>query len=144
MSLRIACITATLCLSACQQGTGGANAPGTSAEGFTGISENEVITALGNEPFWNARITGGELLYATPENSAGATIAVDRFIGQGGLGFSGTLQGEKFDLLVTPGTCSDTMSDRTYPYTATLQIGGEQRNGCAYTDQQPYQGDAAP
>ena len=44
----------------------------------------------------------------------------------------------RFDLMITPGECSDGMSDRTYPYTATLLVGDEQRQGCAWTDSQPY------
>jgi len=130
-------------MAACQGG-GTGDAPGTSPDGFTGIAADEVITALGNEPFWNAEISGAELIYATPENIDGSAISIERFSGQGGLAFSGTLDGQSFDMTVTPGDCSDTMSDRSYPYTVTLQIGGEQRNGCAYTDRQPFTGDPNP
>jgi uncharacterized membrane protein len=36
------------------------------------------------------------------------------------------------------------MSDRTYPFTVTLQVRGEQRNGCAYTGRQPFTGSEHP
>jgi uncharacterized membrane protein len=35
------------------------------------------------------------------------------------------------------------MSDRSYPFTATLTIGDELRNGCAYTDIQMFTGEGA-
>ena len=111
---------------------------------FDGIAETEIITALGNEPFWNAKIDGDTLTYSTPENIDGTAIAISRFAGNGGLGLSGTLSGEALLLAITPGECSDTMSDRTYPFTATLTIGDNQRNGCAYTNQQPYTGEEMP
>lgn len=110
---------------------------------FDEVSESEVITALGNEPFWNAEIEADTLTYSTPENIAGQVITVTRFAGNGGLGFSGELNGEPFNLAVTPGECSDTMSDRSYPFTATLTIGDELRNGCAYTDIQMFTDEGA-
>ena len=137
-------IVMALAASACQQNTGAAGSPGTAPEGFNAIGADEAITALGNEPFWNATITGSSLVYKTPENIEGSSLSVDRFTGQGGLGFSGQFEGAAFDLLITAGECSDTMSDRTYPYTATLRIGEEQRNGCAYTDKQMFSGDESP
>ncbi|WP_326521309.1 COG3650 family protein [Parerythrobacter aestuarii] len=129
-----------LLLTACQQGTGASSAPDTRPEGFTGIAPDEVIIFGGTEPFWGGEIKDKELTYTTPENIEGTTIRIERFTGQGGLGFSGVLAGETFDMTVTPGDCSDGMSDRTYPYTVTLQIGAEQRFGCAHTDRQPFTG----
>ena len=48
------------------------------------------------------------------------------------------------ETVVTPGECSDGMSDRTYPFTVTLLLGEEQRTGCAWTDLQPYSGPETP
>lgn len=127
-------------LAAC--GSGGEK-PG-DVPAFDGIAESEIITALGNEPFWNAKIDGDTLVYSTPENIDGTTITISRFAGNGGLGLSGTFSGEALLLAITPGECSDAMSDRTYPFTATLTIGDDQRNGCAYTDQQPFTGEDMP
>jgi len=44
------------------------------------------------------------------------------------------------DVMITPGECSDGMSYYVYPFTATLQVGDEQRNGCASTSRQPATG----
>lgn len=98
----------------------------------------------GTEPFWGGTISGTELVYARPENQQGRAIAVRRFAGNNGLGFSGSLDGAPLDLAVTPGACSDGMSDRTYPYTVTLKLGEEQRSGCAWTERTPFTGPENP
>ncbi len=140
------CLAAAIAsLAACQAGPdGGENVPGTSPEGFTGIAEDETIIFGGTEPFWGGEVQGTQLTYSTPENPDGTQIAVERFVGQGGISFSGTLFEEGFDMTVTPGECSDGMSDRTYPYTVTVIVGETQLNGCAHTDQQPFEGPETP
>lgn len=115
-----------------------ANAP------FAAISADETIRFVGTEPFWGGTIHAGEMLYTTPENQKGDAIAVSRFAGNNGLGFSGSLKGAAVDMTVTPGACSDDMSDRTYPFTVTLRLGEEQRSGCAWTDRTPFTGAANP
>ena len=111
---------------------------------FDGIGEDEIITALGTEPFWSARIEGASLTYSTPENIDGTLVTIQRFAGNGGLGISGELNGSSLQLAVTPGECTDGMSDRTYPYTATLALGNQNLLGCAYTDMQEFSGEENP
>lgn len=113
-------------------------------EAFSGIGENETVRFTGNEPFWGGEASASSLTYRTPENIDGASFAIQRFAGNNGLLLSGKMNGDQFDLTVTPGACSDTMSDRTYPYVATLKIGDEVRTGCAWTDAQPFTGDPQP
>lgn len=118
-------------LASCQQGDG---LPGNAddTQPYSGIAEETVLELTGTEPFWNATITGGQMVWRTPEMPDGVSITVARFAGRGGLSFSGEMEGAALDIAVTPGDCSDGMSDRTYPFTATVQIGREQRNGCAW------------
>ena len=97
-----------------------------------------VIT--GTRACWASWITSGE--FST--QIEGTTIAVERFGGRGGLTFSGTLDGASFDMMVTPAECSDGMSDRTYPFNVTLQLGPETRYGCAWSDARPFTGLAQP
>ncbi|WP_338447412.1 hypothetical protein V5F89_06410 [Pelagerythrobacter marensis] len=137
---------ALLSLAACQsgpEGPGGTarDAPG---EAFSDIGVDETVTFTGTEPFWGGEVTGQSLTYSTPENIDGTTIAVERFAGNNGLGYSGSLDGQPFDMTVTPGECSDGMSDRTYPFTVTLRIGEEQRHGCAWSEDTPFSGPANP
>lgn len=131
-----------LALAACQSGE---SAPASGpTEAFSAIAPDETVYLTGTEPFWNAEVSGSKAIYSTPENQDGVSFKVDRFAGNNGLAFTGSIDGAAFDLTVTPGQCSDGMSDRTYPYTATLRIGEDQRNGCAWTDLQNFSGPAHP
>ncbi|MEL1251236.1 COG3650 family protein [Aurantiacibacter gilvus] len=132
----LAAIPALLTLSACQQGEDAGNVPGDASDthAFDGIGEHDVVRFTGTEPFWGGQVAGTSLTYSTPENIDGETITVTRFAGRGGLSFSGNLDGRPLDLAITPGDCSDGMSDRSYPFVATLQLGSEQRNGCAWRE----------
>ena len=119
-------------------GCGAGNSEIEDAEAFSGIADDETVSLAGTEPFWSVEIEGDEATFSSPENLEGTSFPVERFAGLNGISFSGRLEGESFDAMVTPGDCSDGMSDRTYPYTATLLVGGEQRQGCAWTDSQPF------
>ena len=131
----IAITFALLFLAGCQSGEG---APGSGpTHAFDAITPDETVYFTGTEPFWNGAIAQGSARYSTPENQDGVRFSVQRFAGNNGVSFTGTMNGESFDLMVTPGECSDGMSDRKYPYTATLRIADEQRNGCAWTNEQP-------
>ncbi len=105
---------------------------------FSGIGETELIRLTGTEPFWGGEISDGLFTYSTPEDIDGQRVAVTRFAGRGGVSFSGEADGQSVDLAVTPGECSDGMSDRTYPFTVTLQWGDEQRNGCGWSETQSF------
>ena len=111
---------------------------------YSGIAADETVHFTGTEPFWGGEVSGPALTYTTPENQTGDMVAVDRFAGRNGISFSGQFDNMPFVLAVTPGQCSDGMSDRTYPFTVTLQVKGEQRDGCAWTDKQPFTGPKRP
>lgn len=111
---------------------------------YDGIREDETLQFTGTEPFWGGEVTGRTLTYKTPENQAGEVAEVERFAGRGGLSFTGMLDGKDFTMTVTPLSCSDGMSDRTYPFTVTLMIGEETRSGCGWTDRHPFEGPAQP
>ena len=114
------------------------------AASFAGIAPEETVRFTGTEPFWGGEITGTAALYRTPEQPDGVPFTVSRFAGNHGVSFSGTMDGQRFDMMVTPGACSDGMSDRTYPYTATLMLAGQQLAGCAWTDRQAFTAGATP
>ncbi|WP_240624683.1 COG3650 family protein [Aurantiacibacter odishensis] len=139
------CAGAVLLLGACGSGPD-ANVPGNTADesAYSGIAEDEAIRLVGTEPFWGGTVERGSFTYTTPENIDGISIAVTRFAGRGGLSFSGEVDGEAVDLAITPGDCSDGMSDRIYPYNATLQMGAEQRYGCAFVEGHDLGGEGEP
>jgi uncharacterized membrane protein len=89
------------------------------------------VRALGTEPFWNAQIHGEALTYTTPENQKGQRATLVRRDQANGAEFSGKLGGAAIHVAVTKRTCSDGMSDRSYPFTVVLTLGSDRREGCA-------------
>jgi uncharacterized membrane protein len=124
--------------------TPGADAIDPEGQTFAAIAADEVISLTGTEPFWSITIEDGQASYADPEHPEARSFAVARFAGNNGLGFSGDWDGVPVTISITPGECSDGMSDRTFPYVATIALGEETLRGCGYTDRQPFTGDAAP
>jgi uncharacterized membrane protein len=139
--LRAVALMLAAMLSACAPSADGIDPQGKT---FDGITPAEMITLTGTEPFWAIQIEGNEATYSNPEHPEGFAFAVARFTGNNGLGLTGTLFAEPVTITLTPGQCSDGMSDRTFPYVATVALGEETLRGCGYTDKQPYTGDAAP
>ncbi|MGX7953147.1 COG3650 family protein [Tsuneonella sp. HG249] len=111
---------------------------------FAGIAPDETVKFVGTEPFWGGQVKGTALTYSHPDNPDGTDFAVSRFAGRGGVSWTGIYEGARFVLAVTPGECSDGMSDRTYPFVATLEVTGEQRSGCAWTERNSFSGPANP
>ena len=85
----------------------------------------------GTEPFWGGTIDGTTILYKTPDDLAGQTITASVAKEGGETRYSGELDGKPFIIKLTPGTCSDGMSDTVYPLHAVLAVHGEARQGCA-------------
>ena len=135
------CASVALVLAACTPEHNAA-VPGDAADDqpFAAIAETAVLHLLGTEPFWGGEISSGQLIWTTPENPAGTRAPVARFAGRGGLSFSGQLDEQPIDLMITPASCSDGMSDRTYPYVVTVTLGDQQLQGCGWSDQQGYSG----
>lgn len=145
--LPTALLAISLALSACHAGgTNGSNIPGDRSDTrpFEGVAATDTLRFTGTEPFWGGEILGDKMVYKTPEKPNGETLTVSRFNGRGGFSYSGEQGGATFTMAITPGKCSDGMSDRTYPYVATLQRGEETRRGCAWSDAHPFEGPDAP
>ncbi len=136
-------------LAACQPAGGGGDGavPGdrSDTQPFAEIAEDEAVRFTGTEPFWGGEVLDREMTYRTLDKPDGQSIRVSRFAGRGGLSFSGTLEGKALTLAITPGACSDGMSDRAYPFVATLRVGETtSREGCAWTSKHPFTGPQAP
>ena len=135
---------AALALAACQSGGESGAVDTSDPQPYSGIGADETVQFTGTEPFWGGEVSGGMLTYSTPDNQQGESIAVERFAGRNGVSWTGTLGDAPFTLAVTPGDCSDGMSDRAFPFAAMAEIGGETREGCAWTDAQPFTGPQHP
>lgn len=130
-------LISALMLAACQANDGADNVPGDVADTqpFAGIAEDAVIRFAGTEPFWGGKISGKQLTWTTPDNIDGTRIMVERFAGRGGLSYTGALDGDALTIAITPGDCSDGMSERTYPFVATVTIGESLLAGCAWREE---------
>lgn len=87
--------------------------------------------AFGNEPFWSVQARGGTLVFATPENQGGVTLLGRRVPSLVGTVILGSGPRGEFHFGVTPGKCSDGMSDRSHAYTSTFIYDGVTYKGCA-------------
>jgi uncharacterized membrane protein len=140
-------------LSGC--GHGGSKAPGgtttvdsvAAREPAGTTNADSALVALGNEPFWNVRVTSREILYRDPEHQDGYRFPSVAPVEEGDARVYrtrrdirvGDLRPHTLELRIRQGTCSDGMSDRQYPMTAELRIGDGTLTGCAW-----YQPDAQP
>ena len=90
------------------------------------------LQGIGTEPFWGTRVEGRCVTYSHPEDQAGTRVWT-KFTGSAESGtWSGNLAGKPFVMKTRPEAgCSDGMSDNRYPIAVSLNVGGEQRNGCA-------------
>jgi len=86
---------------------------------------------VGTEPFWGGTVTGTSVRYMVPERQFGDVVETRRSYGPGSETYSGSFRGRPFVLTLTRAPCSDGMSERPFAFTATLQVGGETRRGCA-------------
>lgn len=93
------------------------------------------VKAIGTEPFWGARVEGRCVTYSTPEDQDGTRIWTRFNPSPDGGVWVGSFEGKPFKLITRlRQSCSDGMSDRSYPLDAMLTIGGEERRGCAAPD----------
>ncbi|WP_226634424.1 COG3650 family protein [Novosphingobium profundi] len=129
---------AALILAGCQSNSESVPGDADDSRPWSTIAPDETVQASGTEPFWSVRVESGQMIYTAPDLPEGREIAVTRFAGRGGLSFSGERGGEVWTLAITQGACSDGMSDRSYPFTATLANGATTRQGCAWSAANPY------
>ena len=86
---------------------------------------------VGTEPFWAIDVDGRRLRFTTMEDQAGRVLQAERLAYAKGVNYSGKEGVEAFVLDIHRGPCSDGMSDRTYAYAATFDIGTRHYKGCA-------------
>ena len=87
--------------------------------------------AFGNEPFWSVQARGGTLVFTTPDDQRGVTMLGRRVPSLVGTVILGSGPRGEFHFGVTPGKCSDGMSDRAHAYTSTFIYDGVTYKGCA-------------
>jgi uncharacterized membrane protein len=94
----------------------------------------ESFRVVGTEPFWNMTIDKNGIVYKTPDSKGRSFPYVAPLAAQGREAEYVRvyrLQGNNMLVLKRVNNCSDTMSDKIYPYSATLVLGNTVREGCA-------------
>ena len=89
-----------------------------------------VFRAFGTEPFWNVNVEGDTLTFTAPDDQAGIAMQGTRRTRGDTLELSGTHGGKPFVLEVSPGECSDGMSDNVYALSARFRFGDMDYAGC--------------
>ncbi|CCW16771.1 hypothetical protein EBBID32_11090 [Sphingobium indicum BiD32] len=90
------------------------------------------MRAIGTEPFWAARIEGRCVTYSHPEDQPGTRLWTRYTATQHGGMWTGALDGRPFVLRTRKApSCSDGMSDKSYPVAVELMVHDERRKGCA-------------
>ena len=115
---------------------------------YDGIAPDAAITLTGTEPFWGIEIEPEQAgahaaRFTIPEEIDGSVFSLTRFAGNNGLGFSGELEGRSVQIAITPGDCSGGMSNRSYPFVATVALDETTLMGCGFTDAAPFTGPEA-
>jgi len=139
ISMRAFALTAlaALALTACSPSTEPAEAPEAApgpAPVLAGVDLTQPLRVGGNEPFWSVDMKGSEMVYFgadRPEQRA--PQGEPRMQGTMAVWETTTGAGNPLKVTLTATDCSDGMSDRTYPLTAMVEIGGELLMGCAST-----------
>ncbi len=88
--------------------------------------------ALGAEPGWSIVVNAN--LEANVVLDTGATQFPAVFnlteVADGSMVLSSTYQNQPLTLSISPGNCSDTMSDTVYDYQTVLEVQGQRLQGC--------------
>ena len=113
------------------------------------LAAEQPLICFGNEPFWSLDLTTpGQAQFSLPDGPAtmyrGRETRIEPRREAVWRGRSGGKRDGELVAFLRDGACSDGMSDRHFPFVATLMVGGETRRGCAWSDAHPFTGPAKP
>lgn len=94
--------------------------------------------AIGTEPFWGVRVESGHLVFTTPDDQDGRVLQASERNEGGATVYAGNDGGQAYALTITPGECSDGMSDRVFRFKAEFAIGDKRYSGCAAAAGDPW------
>lgn len=113
---------------------GAAPADAAPARSVNGVNLDQPLTAVGTEPFWDLKFGRGDLFFHVNEARLRGRFVRPRITRGKAVWTTRTTGGRPMIVTVTPGPCSDGMSDRTYPLTVRVAIGPDRYEGCAASD----------
>ena len=90
------------------------------------------ISASGNEPFWNIRLTKQGLILTRPDAEPLALPYLEEQLPNGRIAISSEANNQRLTLWLSPQLCTDSMSGAVSHLTAHLSLDQQQFKGCAY------------
>lgn len=130
MPLYFALLLLSLTLGACTP----ALQPASSSRGVTATAPVK-YRCTGTEPFWSLDISPEGIVFQSPESSPVTYPYTGPENKAESIEFNTTLntgtEKSTLKVLLTPGNCSDGMSDIQYPYSAEIVRDGQRLRGCA-------------
>ena len=131
-AMRALLLAPILVLSTCTAPSSGPAGPPPSAIGATFALPMRLV---GTEPFWGATITADSISLSGADRPHLRFPAGGREVTGAGVRWrTQTSAGDPVEVTLLRETCSDGMSDRSYPFHATVVIGSETLSGCAMTE----------
>lgn len=135
MLRRIACLFVLSALCACTPEISEVEPAAASADNIAqtetttlaGVALDQPLRILGTEPFWAITTDDNDVLLERPDAAA-------RHFTPAGFHLAGNqaeLRSTTLSIVLTPGPCSDGMSDRKYPLTAEVRLDDAVLKGCA-------------
>lgn len=132
--MRTAALIATaLLITACDAPLGASEdaPPPADAPIIVGPDYSGDFDAVGTEPFWAIKVRADSVTLVRPDHADATTVNTGaRIDGEQGV-FDATAGETRLVLRLTPGDCTDGMSDRHYGYHAEVWIDRETLRGCA-------------
>ena len=113
-------------MGASEEAAAPADAPVSAEQDYAGDFD-----AVGTEPFWAVKIRPAGLSLTRPDSpeisnpNPGVQLEGEQGV------WESSADGGRLVVRLTPGACSDGMSDRAYGYFAQVSINGEALKGCA-------------
>ena len=99
------------------------------------------FSARGNEPFWRIDIKGTEIVLTRPDASPTTAANAGLAVQAGKAIWTAQAGATPVVVEVSPGECSDGMSDLKYAWSAEVKWGSETLKGCAFpTAAEPREG----
>jgi uncharacterized membrane protein len=139
--MRALLLLVPLLLAACAGEDGaGAGGPGATAPAKAPAQAAALalpLRLIGTEPFWGATISETTItLSGADRPELRAPAGERRVTGAGASWRTRTASAPQTEITVTllRAPCSDGMSDRAYPFAATVTVGAETLRGCALTE----------
>ncbi|MFN3807521.1 hypothetical protein [Asticcacaulis sp.] len=132
-ALGSACLLALFSLTACGPEVEKPPEPeSTQVDSLSGVDLNAPLSVIGTEPFWSLTLTERDVTFERPGEEA---QVFPRHLFEINKDKSGPKRAEllsnEMSLTLIAQTCSDGMSNRTYPLTAEVNLGDEVLKGCA-------------